>query len=69
MSLPAIQPMPAILTTVEAAEVLRCKVGTIEGYIHAHELTAIQIGRERRIRGEDLLDFIASRPGTAKGNR
>ena len=69
MSLPAIQPLPAVLTTAECAEVLRCKVGTVEGYIHSHELNAIQVGRERRIRAEDLLDFIAAKPSTTKGKK
>ena len=62
MSLPVIQPVPPVLTTDEAAALLRCKAATIENYVHSHELKAIQIGKERRIRGEDLIDFLAARP-------
>ncbi len=64
MSIPALQSVPVILTTGEAAEVLRCAEGTVVNYIHRHELQAVLIGRERRIRGEDLLDFIADRQPT-----
>ena len=66
MSLPAIQPLPPVMTTKEVAELLRCSESTIEGYVHRHELTAIQIGRDRRFRVDDVLDFVAARPSTAK---
>jgi excisionase family DNA binding protein len=62
MSVIPIQPLPPIMTMKEVAEILRCQESTVERYIHVHELKAIQIGRERRIRGEDLFDFIRSRP-------
>ena len=67
MNVPVIQPLPPILTTEEVAAVLRCRVETVENYLHAHELVAVQIGRERRFRADDLLDFIAARPSTRKG--
>ena len=66
MTTQAIQPIPPILTTKEAAAVLRCKVETVERYVHSHDLIAVQIGKERRIRGDDLLDFIAARTPTCK---
>ena len=69
MSAPMIQPLPPIMTTAEVAQILRCKVDTVERYVHAHELAAIQIGRERRIRAEDLLEFIGNKPTTAKVRR
>lgn len=69
MTVPAIQPVPLVLTVKDAAEVLRCKMSTVERYIDSHELAVIHIGRERRIRGEDLIDFIVSRPITNGGRR
>ena len=69
MSAPAIQPLPVILTTEELAEVLRCDCKTVERYVHAHELIAIQIGRERRFRADDVLDFIAARPTNVRTGR
>ncbi len=61
-----IEPLPPVMTTQEVAEVLRCSQATVERYVHAHELPAIRIGRDRRIRSEDLLDFVAARPTVAK---
>ena len=63
MSLAPIQPLPPIMTTSEVAELLRCPADTVERYVHAHELVAIQIGRERRFRAEDVLEFVATRRG------
>ena len=70
MSTP-LQPLPLVMTTEEVAAVLRCSVETVERYVHAHELATIRIGRERRFRADDVLDFIAARPTTARtgGNR
>ena len=61
-----IQSLPPVLTTEEAAAVLRCEPSTVERYVHRHELQAIQIGRKRRIRGNDLLQFINDRPATTR---
>ena len=63
-----IQPLPPILTTDEVAVLLRCKPKTVAGYVHRHELAAIQIGRERRFRAEDVLEFIGTRPTTQRMN-
>jgi len=54
------------MTTKEVAELLRCSEQTVERYVHSHELDAIQIGRERRFRAEDVLHFIDSRPTTRR---
>ena len=62
----AVQPIPAVMTTDEVAALLRCRPATIENYVHNHDLIAIQIGRERRFRADDVLDFITARPGCAK---
>ena len=66
MVLPPIQPLPAVMTTTEVAALLRCSESTVERYVHAHELDAIQIGRERRFRAEDVLEFVAARPSTRR---
>ena len=67
MSLPPpVQPLPAVMTTEEVAAMFRCPVETVERYVHNHELVAIQIGRERRFRADDVLEFIAARPANTK---
>lgn len=66
MALAALLPIPPIMTTAEVAEVLRCSTKTVERYVYEHQLAAIQIGKERRFRAEDLLDFIAAKPTTCK---
>ena len=68
MTVPPIQPLPAVLTTDEVAALLRCPPATVEGYVHRHDLLAIQIGRERRFRAEDVLEFIATRRTSARAN-
>lgn len=60
--------MAPILTTDEVAAVLRCSPQSVARYVFIHELTAVRIGRERRFRAEDVLDFIASRPSTIRGS-
>ena len=62
-SLP-IQLLPPVMTTEEVAQMLRCSQATVERYVFNHELAAIQIGRERRFRAEDVLEFVATRPTT-----
>ena len=57
------------MTTEEVARLLRCKESTVERYVHAHEMDAILIGRERRFRGEDVLEFIAKRPTTKRSGQ
>lgn len=66
MNLAPIQPLPAIMTTAEIAALFRCPIETVERYVHNHELVAIQIGRERRFRAEDVLEFIAKRPANTR---
>ncbi|UCE61496.1 MAG: helix-turn-helix domain-containing protein [Phycisphaerales bacterium] len=68
-SVPAILPVPVVMTTAEAAQLLRCEPATVTRYVHSHELNAIKIGRERRIRGDDLLDFLKNRPVVNGGRR
>ena len=66
---PPTQPIPLVMDTGEVAALLRCDPKTVEGYVHNHDLVAIQIGRERRFRADDLIDFIAARPSAARNGR
>ena len=54
------------MTVKRVASLLECPESTVERYVHAHELRAIQIGREKRILGVDLWDFLCRRKGTAE---
>ncbi|MCH8149894.1 MAG: helix-turn-helix domain-containing protein [Planctomycetes bacterium] len=54
------------MTTGEVADLLRCPLRTVERYVHRHELTAVKIGRERRFRGVDVLEFVATRASTRR---
>ncbi len=54
------------MTTDEVAALLRCEPTTVRRYVHNHELVAVQIGRERRFRAEDVLEFIATRHATQR---
>ncbi len=60
------KPLPLIMTTAEVAELLRCSVTTIERYVFAHQLVAVRIGRERRFRADDVVEFVASRPSNIR---
>jgi len=55
------------MTLDEVAAVLRCEPTTVVNYVEAHELDAIQIGRERRFRARDVLAFIDSKQTTRRG--
>ncbi len=61
-----IQPLPPVMTTDEVAQLLRCPPESVARYVFSHQLGAIRIGRERRFRAEDVLEFVASRPLTAR---
>ncbi len=69
MTSPPIQILPPVMTTDEVAQMLRCSQATVERYVFNHQLAAIRIGRERRFRAEDVLEFIATRPTTARCDR
>jgi len=57
------------MTSAEVADLLRTSVATVKRYVHTHQLDAIQIGRERRFRAEDVMHFIAQRPSTKRTGR
>ena len=61
-----IQSLPPVMTTDEAAKWLRCEPETVARYVHSHDLVAVYVGKKRRIRAEDLLEFIARRPETKR---
>ena len=62
----AVQPLPPVMTTDEVARVLRCSPKSVARYVFSHELLAVRIGRERRFRAEDVLEFVAARPLTIR---
>ncbi len=68
MSQLPIQPLRLVMTTEEVAELLRCPAATVERYVHSHQLVAVRIGRERRFRAEDVLEFVAARPPKARSD-
>ena len=69
MTLLPIQPLPLIMNTQQVAELLQCSTATVERYVHSHELVAVRIGRERRFRAEDVLEFVAARPTASQDRR
>ena len=53
---------PQIYTIPEVAEILKCKIKTVEGHLYgARDLSFLKIGREVRIREEDLREFLENR--------
>ena len=66
---PVIIPLPPVMTTEEVAELLRCPVKTVATYVHSHALKAIQIGKRRRFRAEDVLDFLDQRPTNGRNRK
>ena len=50
--------VPRLMTTAEAAEVLRVKPKTVRAYVRAGRLSAVRFGRALRIREDDLEDFL-----------
>lgn len=52
---------PPLLTIPEAAEYLRAGIRTVARYVADEELPSVKIGRLRRIRREDLEEFVSKR--------
>ncbi len=53
---------PQVYTIVEVADILKCKESTIRHIVfRTHELPTCKIGKELRIRDEDLKKFLANR--------
>ena len=53
---------PQIYTLPEVAEILKCKIKTVQGHLYgARDLSYLKVGREVRIREEDLREFLENR--------
>lgn len=57
-----------VYTAKEVAKILKCKEATVKGIMDAKKITFIKVGRERRIRGFDLQNFI-NQENKKKGKR
>ena len=54
--------IPQVYTIPEVAEILKCKTKTVEGHLYeARDLSYLKVGREVRIRVEDLNEFLENR--------
>ena len=54
--------IPQVYTIPEVAEILKCKTKTVEGHLYgARNLSYLKVGREVRIRVEDLREFLENR--------
>ena len=59
------RPAVVVYTVDEVAGILKVKRSTVGNLIHrTRELSACKVGRELRIREEDLRRFLASRAGS-----
>jgi len=51
--------IPQVYTIPEVAEILKCKIKTVEGHLYnARNLSYLKVGRGVRIREEDLREFL-----------
>jgi len=51
--------IPQVYTIPEVAKILKCKTKTVEGHLYnARNLSYLKVGREVRIRVEDLNEFV-----------
>jgi excisionase family DNA binding protein len=54
--------IPQVYTIPEVAEILKCKIKTVEGHLYvARDLSYLKVGRGVRIRVEDLRKFLENR--------
>ena len=54
--------IPQVYTIPEVAEILKCKIKTVHGHLYeSRDLSYLKIGREVRIREEDLREFLENR--------
>ena len=54
--------IPQVYTIPEVAEILKCKTKTVERHLYtARDLSYLKVGREVRIRVEDLREFLENR--------
>jgi excisionase family DNA binding protein len=50
--------IPEILTPSEVAEILKCELKTIHGLMNQRKIATIKVGKSRRIKRNDLQEFI-----------
>ena len=51
--------IPQVYTIPEVAEILKCKTRTVKGHLfEARDLSYLKVGREVRIREEDLREYL-----------
>ena len=55
--------VPRLLTTAEAADILRVKPKTVRAYVRAGRLSALRFGRSLRIREDELEALLRSGTG------
>ena len=54
--------IPQVYTIPEVAEILKCKITTVEGHLYeTRDLSFLKVGRQVRIREEDLREFLENR--------
>jgi excisionase family DNA binding protein len=54
--------IPQVYTIPEVAEILKCKIKTVEGHLYvARDLSYLKVGRKVRIRVQDLNEFLENR--------
>ena len=54
--------IPQVYTIPEVAKILKCKIKTVEGHLYeTRDLSYLKVGREVRIRVEDLREFLENR--------
>ena len=54
--------IPQVYTIPEVAKILKCKTRTVQGHLYeARDLSYLKVGREVRIREEDLREFLENR--------
>jgi excisionase family DNA binding protein len=55
-----------IYTPKEAAKILKCEETTVKGLMNRHKITYIKVGKFRRIKENDLQEFINNLKKTEK---
>ena len=51
--------IPQVYTIPEVARILKCKIKTVQGHLYeTRDLSYLKVGREVRIRVEDLNEFV-----------
>jgi excisionase family DNA binding protein len=62
-------PMALVFDAGEVADVLRVSERSVERLLASGDLPSVRIGRSRRIRGEDLQEFIDALPVSTREDK